>query len=220
MNKRIVSIAGVVLAGFIGVFYGRTPVRNQAASGVTPSPIAPIPSAAVANKESLVILELPMDRLQERVSKKSFGLNVTPKNSPVSPERFSGYHTGVDFETFADEKDTNVLVRAACTGTVLAKRWVSGYGGVLIQDCTVGTQTVSVLYGHLNVTSISSAVGSVMTQGQVVGSLGKGYSRETDGERKHLHFSLHKGNAINLRGYVKFPSQLSAWVDPMTYFLQ
>ena len=33
-----------------------------------------------------------------RITKKPFGIFITTQNSPVQPERFSGYHTGVDVE--------------------------------------------------------------------------------------------------------------------------
>jgi hypothetical protein len=35
----------------------------------------------------------PLDRASGRVTKKPFGIFVTPQNSPVQPERFRGFHT-------------------------------------------------------------------------------------------------------------------------------
>src|SRR3990172_8522253 len=40
----------------------------------------------------------PLERASERVTKKPFGIYITPQNSPVQPERFRGYHTAVDIE--------------------------------------------------------------------------------------------------------------------------
>ncbi|OGY93011.1 MAG: hypothetical protein A3H70_05580 [Candidatus Komeilibacteria bacterium RIFCSPLOWO2_02_FULL_48_11] len=70
----------------------------------------------------------PLARANERVTKKPFGLYVTLKNSPVLPERFTGYHTGADFEIFADEKNKPVQVTAVCAGKLIAKQRVTGYG--------------------------------------------------------------------------------------------
>ena len=54
--------------------------------------------------------------------------------------------------------------------------------------------------------------------GQKIGVLGDGYTTETDGERKHLHFGIIKGNVISYKGYVDTEPQLEAWIDPLTYY--
>jgi len=46
--------------------------------------------------------------------------------------------------------------------------------------------------------------------------LGKGYSAQTDGERKHLHLGIHKGTNVNLLGYVQNSQALSQWFDALT----
>ncbi len=125
------------------------------------------------------------------MTKKSFGTHVTPTDSPVSPERFSGYHTGTDFETFPDEADADVSVFAVCAGPVRFAGRLDGYGGVLIEQCTYRGEP-----------------------GGVIGVLGKGYSAETDGERKHLHVSVHKGATLDERGYVSTQAALSGWINP------
>ena len=51
-----------------------------------------------------------------------------------------GYHTGADFEALPGE--TDVPVRAACTGPLVERKWVSGYGGVAVQRCTLFGQAV------------------------------------------------------------------------------
>ena len=38
----------------------------------------------------------PIGQTEERITKKPFGIKISPENSPISPERFSGYHTGID----------------------------------------------------------------------------------------------------------------------------
>src|SRR3989344_9352651 len=73
---------------------------------------------------------LPLDRTAERIIKKSFGAYVTSKSSLDSLEKFTGYHAGVDFETFPEEQSIDVPVKAICEGHLLEIRNVSGYGGV------------------------------------------------------------------------------------------
>lgn len=163
---------------------------------------------------------VPLDRAKERVTKKPFGIRIDQATSPVQPERFSGYHTGVDFETFASEAMTDVPVRAICSGEVLAKRRASGYGGVLVTSCTLDGQEVTVTYGHLRLTSIARVVGERVESGDQIGVLGTGGSSETDGERKHLHLSIHRGVAPNILGYASDRDDLSRWLDPCLFVCQ
>ena len=149
-----------------------------------------------------------------RVTKKPFGILIDPKTSPVQPERFRGYHTGTDFEIFPDEEDTAVEIFSICRGKVRFTGWVKGYGGVLIQDCTYENEQVTVLYGHLQIDSVSLRPGAVLSKGTKIGNLGKGFSIETDGERKHLHLAIHRGTKLEYRGYVQKEEDLSQWIDP------
>ena len=50
--------------------------------------------------------------------------------------------------------------------------------------------------------------------GDIIGYLGQGCSQQTDFERKHLHFAIHKGDSIDVRGYVPTLNELSSWLDP------
>lgn len=159
----------------------------------------------------------PIDKAPERITKKKFGQYVTPQNSPVQPERFTDYHTGVDFETFPQEAQIDVPVSAVCTGKLLIKESVSGYGGVAVQSCQLNGQDITVIYGHLRLTSISDKVGDQLEAGKPFAVLGTGYSSETDGERKHLHLGFHKGITVNLLGYVSSASMLADWVAPCLY---
>lgn len=159
----------------------------------------------------------PISSPATRVTKKPFGLYVSPKNYPVSPEKFEGFHSGVDFEIFADESDQKIPVVAACSGKILLKQWASGYGGVLAQSCQLGDEPVTLVYGHLNLASIDKDVGDVFEKGETIGVLGNGYTPETDGERKHLHLGIHKGVDLNIRGYVSVKDDLTGWLDPCQY---
>jgi murein DD-endopeptidase MepM/ murein hydrolase activator NlpD len=167
--------------------------------------------------EIISVFSSPIANASSRVTKKSFGIYVSPQESPVQPEKFQGFHTGVDFETFSIETDTSVLVKAICEGKLIYKESASGYGGVLVQLCTLKNEPITVIYGHLKLTSVKFNVGDLVKSGKVLGELGQGYSIETDGERKHLHLAIHKGTEINILGYVTFKNQLSSWIDPCEY---
>jgi murein DD-endopeptidase MepM/ murein hydrolase activator NlpD len=159
----------------------------------------------------------PINNALGRITKKPFGIFITPKTSPVQPERFSGYHTGVDLETNSSEQDIDVSVKALCDGKLLAARFASGYGGVVVQSCTLDGQEVTVIYGHLNLASVKSKIGEEILAGDFLANLGKGYSSQTDGERKHLHLAIHKGTVINILGYVQNKNQLVDWIDPKIF---
>lgn len=158
--------------------------------------------------ENKNIFKNPLDRTRERVTKKKFGQWVT--------DRFVGYHTGVDLEVFPDELNEAVSVEAVCSGKLRQKEYAAGYGGVVVQDCNLNNEPVTVIYGHLKLASVTSQ--NDLKTGDILGLLGADYSRETDGERKHLHLGIHTGSALNIRGYVSSISDLSNWIDPLTIF--
>ncbi len=159
----------------------------------------------------------PLKDFLSRITKKRFGQYITPQNSPVSPERFLGYHTGVDAETTSDEQNLEVPVVAIATGIVTFSRTVDGYGGVVMIEHQVDGQTVTALYGHLDIDSVTLAVGATVTPGQTIGVLGAGGTSATSGERKHLHFGLLTGASANLRGYVSQTGDLTPWLDPLEW---
>ncbi len=160
-------------------------------------------------------LQEPIAELASRVTKKSFGTFVTPDNSPVQPERFTGYHNAVDVE-YGDIAG-DVLVRAIADGTVVVSRTADGYGGVVAIQHTIDNQPMIAIYGHLDQTSMIRD-GATVAAGEQIGILGDGGTPETDGERKHLHFGLLPGTTVDLRGYVQDKSELSAWRDPLMLF--
>lgn len=183
----------------------------------TETPPAIVPSTPAAGEATIDTLTPPLTDALSRVTKKPFGIKISPATSPVQPEKFSGYHTGVDFEILPGEEDKDVPVYAVCTGTVVYKNYVSGYGGVFIEQCKLDGQEVTVLYGHLKLASITNKLNDNIKAGDQIAILGKGYSQETDGERKHLHLGIHKGTAINFKGYVQTQAELSGWLDAMKY---
>ncbi|MFC1663323.1 M23 family metallopeptidase [Patescibacteria group bacterium] len=156
----------------------------------------------------------PMDDFQDRITKKRFGQYITPANSPVQPERFSGYHTAVDLETTELEQNTDVPVYALADGVIKHASTASGYGGVMLIEHIVADDTITAVYGHVRLSSITKNVGDSVTNGERIAYLGTGGTAETGGERMHLHFGLLKGTSINIRGYVASESELGSWYDP------
>jgi len=144
-----------------------------------------IPSAEPTNFDNKTY---PIAEFGQRITKKPFGIHITSQNSPIQPERFVGFHTGVDVE-YQDVVD-EVPVMAVCNGEIVLARWVSGYGGVVVIKC----QENFVVYGHLRVGSIVKKTN--VTRGEQIAVLGKGGTIETDYERKHLHFGIHKNAQI------------------------
>ncbi len=157
----------------------------------------------------------PVAGFKNRITKKPFGLYIDPNNSPVQPEKFTGYHTGVDVE-YGEIKE-EVPVHAIAAGKIIDASTAQGYGGVVAIQHEINGQPVVAIYGHLDPAS-TPAAGKEVKAGDTVGRLGDGFTPETDGERKHLHFGLYKGTTLNIRGYVQNQSELSAWIDPVSIF--
>lgn len=155
----------------------------------------------------------PVENFREGVLYKDYGLYVSPSNSPVEGERFTGYHTGLDIESMEDI-DTSVL--AVEDGVVEFRDVVDGYGGVLILSHEIDGEVYSFLYGHLDPDSM--ILEDRVEKGEEIGVLGEGFSEETDGERKHLHLGVKPGVDLDARGYVASEDELLEWIDPMSFF--
>lgn len=187
---------------------GTTPTNAESAPTVNTNTVVAKPVPTIA---------LPIADFYSRITKKPFGIYITTTTSPIQPEKFTGYHTGADAETTTAEKDIDIPVFSVVDGTVIFAGHVNGYGGVMIIRATIDTKTYTMLYGHLRISSFIKKVGQTVKLGEKIGVLGTGYSSETDGERKHLHFGIVKGSSINYKGYVKSKSALSAWEDPVAW---
>ncbi len=159
----------------------------------------------------------PISRAKERVTKKPFGIFIDPKTSPVQPEQFKGYHSGTDFETFSEEQGSDVIISAICTGKLATKRIVTGFGGLVTQYCTIDSLSVTIIYGHVRLSSVTTKVGEELKAGDKLGVLGTGFSAETSNERKHLHLGIAKGQGSDIRGYVQQQSLLTDFLDIMKY---
>ncbi len=132
----------------------------------------------------------------------------------VSTGRFVGFHTGVDIEVESADLEKDVPVYAFYDGTVELAEFASGYGGVVAIWHQIGPQKYLAIYGHLRLKDVKVRAGQKVYSGDLIGYLGADRSAETDGERKHLHFDLHKGAVVDIRGYVNTQAELSAWANP------
>ena len=185
-------------------------------SSIDTAPTTDSSASSMSSRQETGLFRTPLARARARVTKKPFGIQVSPSSSPVHPERFMGYHSGVDFEALPDEQNEDVWVSAICAGTVRFRGWVKGYGGLLIEECTYQGAPITVLYGHLNSDSVSARTATSLKIGASIGTLGKGFSSQTDGERKHLYLGIHRGSSLTYRGYVSTSQELADWVDVMT----
>ncbi len=167
-------------------------------------------SLVLDNKQSLVP---PTHEFTDRITKKKFGTYITMKTSPIQPERFSGYHTGVDVE-FTDTV-AEVAVKAITDGQVIFSGTATGYGGVIAIQHKISTEPFIGIYGHLDPTSLKLK-GFTVSKGEQIAILGDGFTSETDNERKHLHFGLLRGQKLNLAGYLKSDTDLTGWIDPLS----
>src|SRR3989344_8800463 len=82
----------------------------------------------------------PLPDAEDRITKKPFGILVSPDNSPIQPEKFSGYHTGTDFEVFEGETNSDTEVAAICGGKLKARAQAQGYGGDAVPGCLLDKQ--------------------------------------------------------------------------------
>lgn len=212
MNKYTrYTLLFLVVASVAGVAYFYF-LQKSIPETITPLPTTDAPQQEPSQTEEEDIVSIPLPDAKERITKKPFGIYITPQNSPVQPEKFQGYHTGTDFETFPEEQDKEVPIYAICDGGAISSGHVSGYGGLLIRNCSIDGQKVTVLYGHLVLASLPKT-NTDIKKGQRIGILAPADSSESGFERKHLHLGIHKGDTIDYRGYVNAKNQLESWVD-------
>lgn len=225
MKKQLLRllffVTGILLL-FVIFRENRTPTpTNTADVNVEQSGFVPANDTGAtnvpANGEQTSAVVLPIAGFFERVTKKSFGIFITPQTSPVHPERFSGYHAGADAETLPDEQELDVPVFAIADGMIVRTARANGYGGVILLRSTVGNETITVLYGHVRLSSVRFKTDDSVNKGDTLAVLGTGFSDETDGERKHLHFGVVRGDSTDVRGYVQTHKELDAWHDPMEW---
>ena len=219
--KKIVVLSLIIVILLLGYFLSRyfnkkiqtPPTGSQTTVSLTlnqDNALSPEVSKTNTPQSSFVD---PVTNFSQRVTKKPFGIFITPQNSPISPERFTGYHTGADAE-YQDVTD-DVAVFAIADGKVVLSETVSGYGGVFMIEFDLNGSKHTALYGHIRPSNLPKS-GQAIKKGEQIGLLGTGYSKETDGERRHLHFAILSDDRLDIKGYVQTKLQLSGWIDPLT----
>lgn len=207
-KKQYVLVVSVAVVVILSVF-----VLRKTASESAPMPNSQSEAPTSSTVTRFKNVGTPLDSALLRITKKPFGIRVSPENSPVSPERFTGVHTGVDFEILPGEEDMVVEVHAICGGEIVRKAWGRGYGGYVVQACKVGGVPITVVYGHLALASIKHEVGDMLNRSETFAHLGRGFSQETDNERKHLHLGIHRGTSVVTNGYIASESGLEDWIN-------
>jgi murein DD-endopeptidase MepM/ murein hydrolase activator NlpD len=184
-------------------------IQNNAQSGST--------------TQGSAVLVPPIGRFNERASKNFFGSYYSFSNKQnldtsvcKQATAYTGYHTGVDLEIFSSELNSEVPVDAVADGIVRQIGSVSGYGGLIVIDHLINSQTYTAYYGHVDITISNLKTGDKVKVGQRITNLAPECSSKNGFNRKHLHFGLHKESTIVVSGYVATTSKLSNWVDPMT----
>jgi len=207
----IILILIIGVTALVTYLYPKEPNKNQ------PANLPKNSNREGPAPEVKKVISLPIEGAGARITKKSFGIYITPQTSPVQPEKFTGYHTGTDFEITPAETSKEIPIYAICDGAIRQKQVVSGYGGVIIQDCSMEGQVVTVLYGHINITASSVQISQQVVGGTLIATLADDKSYYSGGERKHLHLGIHKGAQVDYRGYVSSGADLSAWLDIKSY---
>lgn len=167
----------------------------------------PVPQAKTEDAQKVI---LPIADYAERLTYKAFGEFIQ--------DRFRGYHVGDDIEY--QDKNEEVPVKAVANGIVVQSGNVSGYGGLIVIQHTVKNTILNALYGHLDLSSTSLKKGDSVSKGQLLAHLGDHKSKETDGERKHLHFALYEGYELRKQGYETSEEKVSSWINPYHFFLR
>ncbi len=211
MLKRVYPYVILIALCVTGIYAGIKSMDIKQSKNEVQQPNLPIAMRALKKQPQAATLTEPVAEFSKRITKKKFGIYSTPASSPIPNERFTGWHTGVDVE-YGDISKT-VPVHAITSGTVTYSGWVSGYGGVTLITHQIKASPKTVVYGHLAPSNLLPA-GTKVKPDQVIGGLGKAYSNETDGERKHLHFGILSDNRQDFRGYVSTEAQLSDWLNP------
>lgn len=165
----------------------------------------------------------PIDKFNERISLNPFGNHLDGKDSPrntatdvICPtgKGYVGYHTADDLEIFPDESNSTVVVKSIADGTVRQIGFVNGYGGLIVIEYEIDGQIYTAYYGHIDVSSSNLKKGDAVKMGEQIAILAPQCSEKNGFTRKHLHFGIHLGKKVDVKGYVSTKNDLNNWIDP------
>ncbi|KPM10769.1 hypothetical protein QR98_0093320, partial [Sarcoptes scabiei] len=100
--------------------------------------------------------------------------------------REGGFHKGVDL---AGPAGTKIFAFADGVVSAAADQGVSGFGGWVVIDHTIGGEPRSTVYGHMFPGGVHVKVGDRVTKGQHIADVGS--AGESSGP--HLHFEITRG---------------------------
>lgn len=220
----IVAVAMIIIivAGFfLWRYYRNRQKVNNTSSTNQSSDSQPVPAPATDQPVPVPTVVYPIDNYSARLTKNSFGSYYSSQNPHTfdsdvcsGATQFSGYHIADDLETTEIEQNIPVGVNSIAGGTVRQIGSVGGYGGLAVIEYTLGGNVYTAYFGHINLATSTLKVGDTISIGDKIAELAPACSTSNDNVRKHLHFALHKGAGVNVKGYVMSESALSAWVDP------
>ncbi|KKK39458.1 peptidase M23 [Mesobacillus campisalis] len=141
----------------------------------------------------------PAPAKKPAVSNSAFTWPAAGRVSSGFGSRSLGQHYGIDIA----QPGPNVPIVAAAGGVVSRSDYSSSYGNVIYISHSINGQVYTTVYAHLS--SRAVGVGSVVSKGQRIGTMGN--TGQSYGQ--HLHFELHKGpwtaskgNAVNPMPYL------------------
>lgn len=182
------------------------------------NPVDQNPDVPEAPKPNVIY---PMSSFKDREIVNPFGRYFAPGTSShpdldvcSNAVAYTGYHTALDIEALPDETSKSVPILSIASGIVRRATTASGYGGLVVIQYALNGQTYTAYYGHLNINSINLKENAKVNLGDKIGELGPACSSANGVTRKHLHFGLHKGTEIDIRGYVPSQNVLNNWADP------
>lgn len=221
----LITFLTIIVAGFFLLMTYKVALKQTSdiATPVSATPLviasdSPSPMSSPSVRTTSLSTYYPMTRYNERLTNRWYGKAITAKDSEPLACGFpyEGFHTGDDLEISEQEKNTNVPVYAIADGTVRDVATTTGYGGLIVIEHQLEDRTVTAYYGHIARAKTSLRKSDTVTAGQQITMLGDDCSNGSGNERKHLHFSIRNGSAIDVKGYVQTESELSSWVNPKT----
>jgi murein DD-endopeptidase MepM/ murein hydrolase activator NlpD len=208
-HRIFIAFGLFVLAGACGFALFALYPREQSATG-GPAIVAEM-SSSLPESETDENIFLPIRNFYRNQTERRFGWPFTG--------RFNGYHIADDIEVEPEELDEEIPVYAIDDGTVLVAENVGGYGGIIAIEHVIEGERIVAIYGHMSIHDAAVEVGSSVRAGERIGYLGEGFSEETDGNRKHLHFGLYHGGGLDIRGYLSESQkgEIDKWLNPTVF---
>lgn len=214
----LIIFAALIVFGMSRAISADKPTTQIATGSLTPT--VEVTKSVIQSETGSNNIFFPISNYGNRITNRNHGKLITVENRNGLPcgASFQGYHLGDDLEVASNEADVDVPVFAIADGIVRKKDDVSGYGGLLVIEHILDGQNYTVNCGHIRLENNSLQVNDHVIAGQKIAILGKGCSKETDNERKHLHFAIHKSNTIDIKGYTDSQEDvLHNWVNPREF---